>query len=99
MKITPLRNALLAIGYIVFVVLLLSTFVDNPVEHRAPLLVPITMLSLLTLSVAVMGYLFVYQPLCMYIDGEKKAGAKLFLQTVGIFAGITAVILLVLSLQ
>lgn len=90
MKNNPFFNALLAVGYIVLVVLVMSTFADSPVEQKVPLFVPMVLLSLLTLSVAVMGYLFVYQPLCLYLDGAKKEAVKLFLRTTGIFAGITA---------
>lgn len=98
MKHNPFVNAFLALAYIVTVVLVMSTFVDGPVEQKAPLLVPIAMLSLLTLSVAVMGYLFVYQPLCLYLDGEKKAAAQLFLKTVGTFGAVVAVLMLTLSI-
>lgn len=98
MKRTSLRNALLAAGYIIVIVLAMSSFADSPAEHRASLLVPMVMLSLLTLSVAVMGYLFVYQPLCLYLDGQKKAAVQLFIETTSIFAGITAIGVLVLYL-
>lgn len=92
-KNNPLVNAFLALAYIVLIVLAISSFADGPVEQKAPLLIPIAMLSLLTLSVAIMGYLFVYQPLCLYLDGEKKAAAQLFLKTVGIFAVFVSVML------
>lgn len=62
-------------------------------------LAPIAMISLFTLSAAMMGYLFLFQPLQMFLSGEKKAAANLFLQTLGIFAGITILILAVLFLD
>ena len=96
MKYNPFVNAFLALSYIVLIVLVMSSFVDGPVEQKAPLLMPIVMLSLLTLSVAVMGYLFVYQPLQLYIDGEKQKAVHLFLRTVGTFAVITAAMLCVI---
>ena len=58
--------------------------------------IPIAVISLFTLSTAVMGYLFVYSPLQLYLEGEKKKAVNLFLQTVAVFAGITLVIILVL---
>jgi len=57
---------------------------------------PITFLSLLTLSVAVMAYLFFYQPLQIFIEGKKKTAVNLFVQTVGVFGTITAVFLFLL---
>lgn len=62
------------------------------------ILAPIAMISLFTLSAAMMGYLFVYQPLQLLLDGHKKQGVNLFLQTVAVFAGITVVIFLLLFL-
>lgn len=47
------------------------------------------MISLFTLSAAVMGYLFFSQPLQMYLDGSKKSAVKLFLQTIVSFAVLT----------
>jgi len=50
------------------------------------------MLSLLVLSVTVMGYLFILVPVQLYIDGAKKEAVSFFLRTVGWFAAITAVL-------
>ena len=58
---------------------------------------PILMLSLMVLSVAVMGYLFFYQPVLLLLGGKQKEGAELFLRTLGSFAGITLAILIFLS--
>jgi hypothetical protein len=49
-------------------------------------------LFMLTLSAAVMAYLFFYQPLLLVIDGKKKEAVSLFVRTIGIFAAITVVI-------
>ena len=56
-------------------------------------IIPFAAISLFTLSAAVMGYIFCYQPIQLYLDGHKKVGVKLFLQTVGTFGLITATIL------
>lgn len=95
MKHNPIKNALLAALYITLLVTGVHAFAPQGDAPEPSLIVPIAMLSLFTLSVAVMGYLFVYEPLCLYIDGEKKQGARLFLQTLGTFAVITAVLLLI----
>jgi hypothetical protein len=83
----PFLNALGASVYIGLVVLLMnvSSNIDNSANE---LVVASMMLSLFTLSVAVMGYIFFYEPFKMYLDGKKEEAVKLFLQTVGIFGGI-----------
>ena len=88
----PFLNALAASAYIVLIVFVMSTFVDNE-RFEGTLFIPVIMISLFTLSAAVMGYLFVLQPLRLYLDGEKKAAVDLFLKTVIAFAGITILIL------
>ena len=91
----PLINALAAAGYIVVVA---SVMYWGPrlAGERETILIPIAIISLFTLSAAVMGYLFLYQPLQLYFDGDKKGAANLFLQTVGVFGAITALIFLAL---
>ena len=49
----------------------------------------IAFISLLTLSVATMGYFFVMKPLLMYLDGDKSGAVSFFLKTLGTFAIIT----------
>src|SRR5258705_13989338 len=62
------------------------------------MVVPIAIISLFTLSAAVMGYLFVYQPLVLFLDGHKTQAVNLFLQTIAVFAGITVLVFLSLFL-
>lgn len=92
----PIINALLAALYIIVIVFGMSTFVDQP-DKEASLIAPITMLSLLTLSVAVMGHLFFSQPLMLYLDGQKKEAVNFFLKTVLTFAVIVVIFLALLS--
>jgi hypothetical protein len=89
----PILNALLAAGYIGGLVGALSTFVDSEVEHIAPLLLPLLMISLFTLSAAVMAGIFFYQPFRMYFDGQKEQAVKLVAQTIGVFAVLVAFLL------
>lgn len=56
-------------------------------------LAPVAMISLFTLSAAVMAYLFGYQPFQLYFDNKRKEAVNLFLQTVLIFGLITALFL------
>lgn len=79
---TPLMRAVAAAAYIVgivFVIHGLSRFEDN-------LLFPMTFLSLLVLSALAMGYLFVWEPLRLYLDNKKEEAVKFFVRTVGYFA-------------
>lgn len=91
----PIINAVSALIYIIIVALVMS-FVGKYANGQDNIITPIAVLSILTLSAAVMGYLFISQPLMMYLDGKKKDAVMLFLQTVGTFSVITAIILIVL---
>ncbi|MFZ2152539.1 MAG: hypothetical protein WAV41_00580 [Microgenomates group bacterium] len=94
----PFINALCASGYILLVVCVM-TFVTSPLRNKPDtFMAPLTVLSVLTLSVSVMAYLFFYQPLLLFIDGKKKEAVNLFIKTVGVFAIITTVVLILLSL-
>lgn len=96
MSKNPIINALSASGYIMLVVSVM-TFVTQPLRHKPDtFFAPIIFLSVLTLSVAVMAFLFFYQPLQLFIDGKKKEAVDLFVKTVGIFAGITVMALILL---
>jgi len=73
------------------------TFVTQPLRDKPDtFFAPVVFLSLLTLSVAVMAFLFFYQPLILFIEGKKKDGVNLFVKTVGIFAAITTISLILL---
>ncbi len=96
MSKNPIVNALSASAYIILVVSIM-TFVTQPLRNKPDTIgAPITVLSLLTLSAAVMGFLFLYQPLLLFIEGKKKQAVNLFVQTVGVFAAITVVVLILL---
>lgn len=96
MSKNPIINALSAAGYIGLIVgvinLISITHKDKPDTAFAP----VVFLSLLTLSVTVMAFLFFYQPLQFFIEGKKKEAVNLFVKTVGIFAVFTATILILL---
>lgn len=98
MSKNPLYNALGAAVYI-FLVVTVMTLVTQPLRDKPDtFFAPITVLFVLTLSVAVMAYLFFYQPLLLLIDGKKKQAVDLFVKTVGYFAIFTALVLLALTL-
>lgn len=96
MSKNPIINALSASAYIIVGVTVM-TFVTQPLKNKPDtFFAPVVLLSLLTLSVAVMAFLFFYQPLQLIIEGKKKEAVNLFVKTVGIFAAITAVALILL---
>lgn len=93
--INALKKAALAVLYIcavVFVMYYGSRFLPGD----DMILMPIAMISLFTLSAAVMGYLFLAKPIELYFANKKKEAIGFFLQTVGIFAGFTAIIFAIL---
>lgn len=94
----PIINALAANIYISIVA---SVMFYGPkfAGSNETVIVPIAVISLFTLSAAVMGYLFLYQPIQLFLEGKKKLAVNIFLKTVGTFAGITVFILIVLFLK
>lgn len=96
MSRNPFINAFSASTYIILVVSVM-TFVTQPLKNKPDtFFAPIVFLSVLTLSVTVMAYLFFYQPTLLFIEGKKKEAVNLFVKTVSIFAAITIVTLILL---
>jgi hypothetical protein len=93
----PFTYAVLAGAYIVLVVGALQLITATTAVSRT-LFVPIGVLGLFVLSVAVMGYLFLYEPLVLFSDGKRREGVTFFARTVGYFAALVALYLLALLL-
>lgn len=92
----PFVNALSASAYI-FLVVSVMTFVTQPLQDKPDtFFAPITVLLVLTLSSAVMAFLFFYQPLLLLIEGKKKEAVNFFIKTVGVFGAITVAVLTLL---
>lgn len=91
MSKNPTIHALLAAAYIIAIVSVMQFAEKAGVKET--IIIPIAMLSLFTLSAAVMGYLFLLQPIQLFLDGKKKEAVTFFLQTVGMFAIMTFVFL------
>jgi hypothetical protein len=92
----PFLHALSALVYIILIV-----FIVGSIEHRFPeesLLAPITMISLLVLSVATMWFLFFYHPLQLFIEDKKKEALDFLTKTIGIFACFVVVFLIYIFL-
>ena len=99
MKWNPFLNATAAALYIVAVALFMQ-FIES-LRHDTPdtLLDSVGMLSLLVLSVAVMAFLFFYQPVRRLIENKRAEAMSYFLKTLGIFGVLTIVALIFASTQ
>ena len=87
----PFINAFSGILYIILV----ASVMFYGTEHTKSVnsvIVPIAILSLFSLSAALMGYFFLFQPVQLYLDGKKKEATSLLVKTILVFASITAVI-------
>lgn len=89
----PFLNALAASAYIAVIGLVMNWGTNIIPKGPDTFMAPIAVISLFTLSAAVMGYLFCFQPLQLYFDGKKKDAVRLFLQTVAVFGLFTALAL------
>lgn len=92
MSKNPFANGLVAFIYIVLVASIMN-FGARTAPHPNIILIPIAIISLFTLSAAVMGYIFCFQPIQLYFDGKKKQAVNLFLKTVAFFGVITLLML------
>lgn len=92
----PFINGLTATTYIVVIAAIMTIGSKTMANTGNSFMIPVAMISLFTLSAAIMGYLFLFQPGQLYFDGKKKQAIKLFLQTVASFGLITAIIFFLL---
>ncbi len=82
----PFLNAFMALGYIALIILVISKTSSIAAHTPDVILAPVTMLSLFVLSAAIMGILFVYEPLCLFLENQKREALSFLLKTVGTFA-------------
>ena len=94
MSKNPFINALGAAGYISIIVTLIFNSPQFITDNELGMMAPILFLSLFVISAAIMGYLFVYPPARLLIEGKQAEATKLFLMTLFSFAGIILTILL-----
>ncbi len=82
----PFLHAFAAAGYIVLLVsIMFSAEAFVPKEDNIAM--PIAMLGLFVLSAAIMGFLFLSEPLRLFLENQKQEAAAFFMKTVGFFAG------------
>ena len=91
----PYLNSVYAEVYIIIVAWIMrhagapntpDTFID-----------PIAALSLFVLSAAVITYLFLGEPVQLYLNGEKQQSVSFFMKTVASFAVITLIAFIIVS--
>ncbi|MDE2399971.1 MAG: hypothetical protein KGL67_03115 [Patescibacteria group bacterium] len=93
----PFIHALAAALYIVIIVLVMN--VVTSILPGKTLLIPMAVLSLFVLSAAVMGFLFLSEPIQLYMGGKQKEAVAFFGKTVGFFACFVIVFLIFLLLK
>lgn len=92
MKNKPWLNAFGASSYIALLVWIMTGIESTAKHHRNEYFLPVIFISMFTLSAAVMGGLFLLQPILLYLEGKKKPAVRMFVQTVLYFAGITGIL-------
>ena len=91
----PFLNAIAAAAYIAIVASLMFNG-ERMFGPAKSVIVPIAILSLFSLSAAMMAYIFAFQPVQLYLDGKKKEAVTLFTKTLATFAGITIILFILL---
>lgn len=92
----PILNALAAFAYIAVVASFMS-YVEKvgTAQPDKTILGPIAFISLISLSVASMGYIFFSNPIQLFLDGKKKEAVNLFVKTLITFGVITIALLFI----
>ncbi len=90
----PFLYALVTAVYIVFIINAIDFLTSNLSEEK--IFIPIAMLSLFVLSVAVMGFLFFYEPINLYMENKKQEAVVFFGKMIGFFACFTVVFFILL---
>ena len=94
----PFLNAVAAALYIVVIVFVAQAVGSALKDQNDSIITPMTMLSLFVLSAAIMGYLFLSEPLQLFLENKKQEAVTFFAKTVGIFACFVAVFTILLFL-
>src|ERR1700722_17441362 len=91
----PYLNALCAVVYIIAVVLLITYGPIFVRQKPDTIFAPMAVLSLLVLSVVFMADVFFFQPVFLYLEGQKREAVQFFTKTLVTFALITAIVVLI----
>ena len=91
----PFLHSLVAALYIVFIVSIMSSL-SSIMPKEDNIFMPIVMLSLFVLSALIMGFLFLSEPIQLYMENQKKEAADFFLKTVGFFSCFVIIFLVLI---
>src|SRR3989344_2802874 len=94
----PFLYALTATLYIVIIVLVINFGGSILKDQEETIIIPMAMLSLFVLSAAVMGFLFLSEPLYLLMENRKQEAIVFFAKVVGIFACFVAIFAILLFL-
>lgn len=92
----PFIYALAATLYIIVIVLVVQAVTSVLKSQSETIIIPMTMLSLFVLSAAVMGFLFLSEPLYLLVENRKQEAIVFFAKVVGIFACFVALFVILL---
>jgi|SRR3989344_1340935 len=92
----PFLRALGAALYIIVIVFVVQVVTSALKNQNETIIIPMTMLSLFVLSAAIMGYLFLSEPLCLLMENRKQEAIIFFAKVVGFFACFLALFLVAL---
>ncbi|MFA5838429.1 MAG: hypothetical protein WC849_00620 [Candidatus Paceibacterota bacterium] len=92
----PFLYATTVAVYIVVIVLIIN--IMSSLLHDETIIIPMIMLSLFVLSTAIMGFLFLSEPIHLYMENQKQEAINFFLKIVGIFACFVILFLILLFL-
>ncbi|MEK7586098.1 MAG: hypothetical protein AAB477_02615 [Patescibacteria group bacterium] len=90
----PILYALVATVYIVLIVSILNF--TRYVPQKETILIPMVMLGLFVLSAAIMGFLFLSEPIRLYMENQKQEALLFFGKIVGFFAGFVVLLSILL---
>ena len=92
----PFYFAGAAAAYIVLIVSGINLVGNTMRDQEETIFIPMAMLGLFVLSAAIMGFLFLSEPLKLFLEDHKQEAVSFFLKTVGVFAGFVAIFLILL---
>lgn len=81
----PILNGLAAGAYIAGLVIISNYFAMKKTIEEPSVFIPMVMLSLLVFSVALMGVLFFFQPLKLFMDNKREEALAFFTKTLSTF--------------
>ena len=95
----PFLHALAAALYIVIIVFVVNAVTSALKSENETIIIPMTMLGLFVLPAAVMGFLFLSEPLILLMANKKREAVVFFAKVVGFFACFVALFTILLFLN